>query len=476
LRKSAGSYAAAALRAAAIIVVAFAAMLPSPASAAQYAGVVIDAKTGKTLYSHRADARQAPASLTKMMTLSMLFEAMDQGAVSKSTRIPVSKRAAAMQPSKLGVPAGGSVSAEQAILALVTRSANDIAAAVGEYLGGSESKFAEMMTRKARSLGMSQTTFKNASGLPAAGQLTTARDMATLGIALREHFPRHYGYFATRSFKYGKQRIGNHNRLLGVVSGVDGIKTGYTRASGFNLVSSVQRDGRSIVAVVLGGKSGKSRNQQMASLIKAHMPKASTGADRMLVARKGGNAPLVIAAAEAPEAPVAALPAKGPTPVFRVADGDGAGQRIAQAHASAAAEETFDVASIERKLRQLAATEVPVPSRAPAESRTDPIVTATSELAYAPQPVAAAPQAMVSGWQIQIGATPSRDAAMALLEKAREKAPGALSSVEFHTETVEKNGDTLYRARFAGFDSKDAAWAACGQLKKKKFACIALAN
>lgn len=469
----------AALRAAAIVIVAIAALLPAQAGAAQYAGIVVDAKTGKTLYSHRDDARQAPASLTKMMTLYMLFEAIDSGSVSKSTRIPVSKRAAAMQPSKLGVPAGGSVSAEQAILALVTRSANDIASAVGEYLGGSESKFAEMMTRKARALGMSQTTFKNASGLPAAGQLTTARDMATLGIALREHFPRHYGYFATRSFKYGKQRIGNHNRLLGVVSGVDGIKTGYTRASGFNLVSSVQRDGRSIVAVVLGGKSGKSRNQQMASLIKAHMPKASTGADRTLVARKGGAAPLVVAAVEAPEAPAAGLPAKGPAPVFRVAAGDGAGQRIAQAHASAASDDAFDVASIERKLRQLAASEVPVPSRAPVESRTDPIVTASSSqaaLAYAPEAEAAAAVGIMPGWQIQIGATPSRDAAMALLEKAREKVPGALSGVALHTETVEKNGDTLYRARFAGFDSKDAAWAACGQLKKKKFACIALAN
>jgi len=225
----------------------------APASAAPtYAGIVVDAKTGKVLYSENADSLRYPASLTKMMTLYLTFEALESGKISLSSRVPVSANAAAEPPSKLGVGAGRSVTVEQAILALVTRSANDIATALGEYLGGSEARFAKMMTAKARSLGMSKTTYRNANGLPNTAQMTTARDQARLGIALRQHFPQYYGYFSTRSFKFGKQVIGNHNRLLGAVRGVDGIKTGYTRAAGFNLVTSVQADGRSLVGVVIG--------------------------------------------------------------------------------------------------------------------------------------------------------------------------------------------------------------------------------
>lgn len=453
------------------------------ARAAQYAGIVLDAKTGKTLYSYRADERQAPASLTKMMTLYLLFEAMDAGKVKKTTRITMSKRASGMAPSKLGIPAGGSLTAEQAILALVTKSANDVAAAVGEFLGGSEYKFAKMMTDRARSLGMNSTTFATASGLPASGQLTTARDMARLGAALREHFPQYYGYFSTRTFTFGKQRMGNHNRLLGKVKGMDGIKTGYTRAAGFNLVTSVERDGRSIVAVVLGGKSGKSRNQQMASLIEKYLPKASRGEDKMVVARAGGS--IVMAS-------VAELPDRGPQPTYRPRAEDPVEDRILTAHIVSAStmqvsaensdndSQTVDIATIQRRLREMKAHSLPVPTPSP---ETDPVVTASARrsenvgaLAYAPEAKADPTElAIAPGWQIQIGATSSRESAVDLLQRARSKAPGILSQVSYHTETIEKGNDVLYRARFAGFSSKKAAWAACGTLKKQKFACIALA-
>ncbi|RUX28603.1 D-alanyl-D-alanine carboxypeptidase, partial [Mesorhizobium sp. M4A.F.Ca.ET.050.02.1.1] len=184
-----------------------------------------------------------------------------------------SAHAAAEPPTKLGVKPGGSVSVDTAILSMVTKSANDSATALGELLGGNEANFARMMTAKARALGMNGTVFRNANGLPDPGQFTTAHDMAMLGIALREHFPQYYGYFSQRSFLYGRRRINGHNRLLGRIKGVDGIKTGYTRASGYNLVSSVNDGDRKLVAVVMGGASGRARDNQMAGLINAYMPK-----------------------------------------------------------------------------------------------------------------------------------------------------------------------------------------------------------
>src|SRR5690606_34832181 len=255
------------------------------AFAEKYAAIVIDARTGETLYSKNANSRRYPASLTKMMTLYMTFEALASGRISKSTPVVFSANAAAEPPTKLGVRKGGSITVETAILSMVTKSANDSATAMGELLGGSAAGFARMMTAKARQLVMKSTVFRNANGLPNSGQFTTAHDMALLGIALREHFPQYYDYFSVRSFKYGKRRINGHNRLLGRIKGVDGIKTGYTRASGFNLVSSVKSDGRLLVAVVMGGKTGRSRDNEMARLIKTYLPKASRRGGGDLIAR-----------------------------------------------------------------------------------------------------------------------------------------------------------------------------------------------
>lgn len=413
----------------------------SQANAKQpYSGIVMDAKTGKVLYGHRESARAYPASLTKMMTLYMMFDAMERGELNKNTRIRFSRHAASMQPSKLGVKAGSSITAEQAIYALVTKSANDAAAAVGEHLGGSEWEFARMMTAKAREIGMKDTTFRNASGLPDSKQVTTARDMAILGIALREHFPREYRYFATRSFKFGSRRYGNHNRLLGQIRGVDGIKTGYTRASGFNLVSSAEYKGRSIVAVVMGGRTGKSRNAQMAKLINTYLPKASRGPDRMIVA-KGGQQPNLFARLFGKKNP-APVPSRRP---------------LIETNAPAI---TANAYVAETPSRAIPSPVQPV--------TTDPMQTAS----VAPETTTSAP----SGWQIQIGAMPSRNSALERLATARERAPSVLANVANYTEEVESGGTILHRARFAGFNSKSDAWDACAALKKKKFDCLALAN
>ncbi|WP_415716487.1 serine hydrolase [Roseibium sp.] len=263
----------------------------------KYAGIVVDAKTGKTLYSSSADAYRYPASLTKIMTLYVIFEELEAGRLSLDSRLKVSKYASGRPPSKIGLKPGKTIRVKDAILALVTKSANDVATVVAENIGGSEKKFAERMTRTARQLGMKKTTFRNPHGLPNSGQRTSARDMATLGRAIQERFPQYYGYFKTRSYKYNGRTYGNHNRLLGRVKGVDGIKTGYIRASGFNLVTSVKRDGRHIVAVVMGGRSGKSRNAQMTKLINRYLPKASRGKKTAPAIVKRGIEPVFVASA-----------------------------------------------------------------------------------------------------------------------------------------------------------------------------------
>ncbi len=432
----------------------------APAAAnSKYAGIVVDAKTGKTLYAHDADELRYPASLTKMMTLYLVFEALERGAIKLDTRVKFSANAAKEPPTKLGVGVGRSITVEQAILALVTKSANDASTAIAEHLGGSEAKFARMMTEKARSLGMSRTTFRNAHGLPNSKQTTTARDMATLGIALREHFPRQYKYFSTRSFTFGKSRFGNHNRLLGVVRGVDGIKTGYTRASGFNLVSSVRDRDRSIVAVVMGGRTGASRNQQMKDLIARYLPKASTRGKGNLIARGApANTAVAIAALE--------LPKVGPVPSQRH-EGN---QRLAMAYAAPTPEPVVGRAAL---VNSLIAQKIAIPTPAPAVVPPMPVETAANQ---AVDPVTTASTTAMDGWMIQIGAMPDRNAAVELLARARDAGGSALSGAEPFTMAYAKNNEQLYRARFGGFDGQSAATRACNTLKKKGYACWATAN
>lgn len=250
----------------------------APLSSDKYAAIVVDANTGKVLFDRNSRELRYPASLTKMMTLYMLFEALETGRVDPAAQLPVTAFAASKPPSRLGLRPGQHIDVQTAILALCVRSANDVATVVAEYLGDSEARFAEMMTAKARQLGMNSTTFRNASGLPDADQRTSARDMAVLSTALRKRFPQHYHYFSNREFSYAGKIIRGHNDLLGRVDGVDGLKTGYIRASGFNLATSAGRGGRRIVAVVMGGETARARNAHMEELIEMYLPKASLAA------------------------------------------------------------------------------------------------------------------------------------------------------------------------------------------------------
>jgi D-alanyl-D-alanine carboxypeptidase len=241
--------------------------LSSAGKAAPYAALVVEVKSEKVLFEQNAHQLRYPASLTKMMTLYLVFEALERGRFTLNQRLLVSKRAAARPPSKLGLRVGDTITVEQAILALVTRSANDVATVVAEALSGSETAFAQQMTQAAQALGMWNSVFRNASGLPDGRQVTTAWDMFRLAKALQEHFPDYYRYFATTHFSYRNKNHRNHNRLLTSYTGTDGIKTGYIRASGYNLVASVHRNERHIIGVVFGGETAKSRNKHMEAIL-----------------------------------------------------------------------------------------------------------------------------------------------------------------------------------------------------------------
>lgn len=240
----------------------------TPAHAAPpYAELLLDPATGAVLHAVNADVTTQPASLTKMMTLFLAFDALDKGDLALDQLVPVSRRAQNMAPSKLGLVAGTTIRVEDAILGLVTRSANDAAVVLAEAVGGTEEQFAEMMTMKARMLGMRNTSFHNASGLPNSRQLTTARDIATLSQALIKGHTRHYPYFSRTSFTYNGAPVQSHNRLMSRYDGMDGIKTGFVNASGFNLAGTAVRNGRRLIAVVLGGRTSKERDNRVAALL-----------------------------------------------------------------------------------------------------------------------------------------------------------------------------------------------------------------
>jgi D-alanyl-D-alanine carboxypeptidase len=275
-----------------------------------FSSIIVDGNSGATLASNNPDGSRHPASLTKIMTLYLLFERLDAGKMKLDTEMPVSEHASEQDPTKLGLLPGQTIRVEDAIKGLVTRSANDAAVVIAEALAGNEDDFAKLMTRKAHMLGMSKTVYRNASGLPDDAQVTSARDQATLGRAIQDRFPRYYRYFSTSEFTFRGHSISNHNHLLGTVEGVDGIKTGYTRASGFNLVTSMRRGNRHLVGVVMGGHSGSSRDAIMRSLLAENLEKAST---RRTVAAITEHNPAE-ASSDVAEAEVAPSPAPAAAP------------------------------------------------------------------------------------------------------------------------------------------------------------------
>ncbi|MFN7055925.1 D-alanyl-D-alanine carboxypeptidase family protein [Hyphomonas sp.] len=280
--------------------VAVSALAIAPAAHAEkYAAIVVDAATGEVLHARNEDDPRYPASLTKVMTLYLLFEAIDSGEVTLTDRMTVSRAAASQPPSNLRLRAGDRMRVEDAIYALVTKSANDVAVVVAEYLAGSERAFAERMTARARELGLESTTFRNASGLPDAAQVSTARDLAMLADAVMNHFPHYYHYFQNQQFSWGGTTYRNHNELIRTVDGVDGIKTGYTRASGFNLMTSAVRDDRRVIAIMLGGATARSRNTHVTELVET----AFLALGQTPGTIDPGNRPVVFAAVRTPSNP-----------------------------------------------------------------------------------------------------------------------------------------------------------------------------
>jgi D-alanyl-D-alanine carboxypeptidase len=491
---------------------------------------VIDGNSGSVLEESNPDALRHPASLTKVMTLYLLFERLDAGRLRLDTPLKVSEHASEQAPTKLGLKPGQTIAVEDAIKGVVTKSANDAAVVIAENLGGSEEAFAAQMTQKAHALGMSRTTYVNASGLPDDDQITTARDQALLGRAIQDRFPRYYRYFSTTAFSFHGRTIHGHNHLLGSVAGVDGIKTGYTRASGFNLITSVHRDGRFIVGVVLGGRSAFERDAHMRALIDANIRLASARRTAPVLAERSDAKyalasvdPLVKAASKkavpAPADPKPAMAASlhatvgssepirpvavktiayhtvtvrsasmQPMPVLVPVVGDGAqgaaqpAQPVAEPvphraepapQPAESVEEAEQHAAPVEPAHTIVALREPTPAPAPAKPERAPAEAIKSgPVKQAALPPAPPPHAH-SGWVIQIGAYPAEQEARQHLSEARAKAHAALAAADPFTERVQKGDKALYRARFAGFD-KATAEAACRQLKHNDFACLAL--
>ena len=504
----------------------------------RYADIVVDANTGDVLHSTNADAIRYPASLTKIMTLYLLFEQLEAGRVKLDTQMEVSAHAASQAPTKLGLRPGQTLMVEDAIKALVTKSANDASVVIAEHLAGSEEEFARRMTRKARALRMTRTVYRNANGLPDPGQVTTARDQALLGLAIQDRFPRYYRYFSTKSFVYRGVRMSNHNRLLGQVPGVHGIKTGYIRASGFNLVSAVDRGNRRIVAVVLGGASARARDAKMRNLIE----------QKVMLASEKRTAPRIVEVADASapqpipqprpepqaraEEPVRVAAANGPVRVALPAPKPDIG--VVETQPAASRTEPPAPGSTEPirphlvktlsvkagTARTVAAASLlspePIAVRnalaAPDDDRLPPPppgarpgvlgVLSAKDMAQAPAqrtvtasvtpmasaaPAAAtrdpAPTSMPvadrkprnSGWIIQVGAFEARDEAREKLADAKSVAGNLLKGAEPYTEIYAKGDKRYYRARFAGL-KESTAEQACKELKRSKIACFTTRN
>jgi D-alanyl-D-alanine carboxypeptidase len=319
----------------------------------QFASIIVDGNSGATLSSNNPDGIRHPASLTKIMTLYLLFERLDSGKMKLDTEMDVSERASEQAPTKLGLRPGQTIRVEDAIKGLVTRSANDAAVVIAEAIAGDEDDFAKLMTRKARALGMTKTVYRNANGLPNDEQVTTARDQATLGRAIQDRFPRYYRYFSTSVFNYRGQSIRNHNRLLGNVEGVDGIKTGYTRASGFNLVTSMRRGNRHLIGVVLGGRSGGSRDAIMRNLLAENLERAATTRTVAAITERNSTDANTDVAEAAP-APRAAEPVQ-----------------VASAE-QAPAQATRSIAPAKPSLMAAAAAALPPPQAKPEQSKFEP--------------------------------------------------------------------------------------------------------
>jgi D-alanyl-D-alanine carboxypeptidase len=551
-----------------------------------FSSIIVDGNSGATLSANNPDGLRHPASLTKIMTLYLLFERLEAGKMKLDSEMQVSEHASEQAPTKLGLRPGQTIQVEDAIKGLVTRSANDAAVVIAEAIGGDEGGFAKLMTQKAHALGMTRTVYRNASGLPDDDQVTTARDQSTLGRAIQDRFPRYYRYFSTTAFNYHGHSIANHNHLIGSVEGVDGIKTGYTRASGFNLVTSMHRGNRFLVGVVMGGRSGGSRDAIMRGLLAENLEKAagkrtvaaitehnSVDANADVAEDEADSRPTqtvqgAVQVASAGPDPVVTQPARPAPPASRsvlaaataavpqtkpepakaeqarsepapFTNGVIQSQSIAAIPGSSEPMKPVRVKTVQIKAGQVklasagpaqpttpvtnalpsARQDVPETSSAvvakaevnkaeaaraemppqPANHGTGngvlgvlpassvPPSSTSQAMAYAdpaahsqPQPIqqngAIKPNAVHTGWIIQVGALESEGEAQQRIEAARDQSHGLLSKADPFTEPVIAKGDRkLFRARFAGLE-RDQAEAACRTLRRSDISCITVRN
>lgn len=385
----------------------------------QYASIVVDTGTGAILHAVNPDERAYPASLTKMMTLYLVFDALKSKRLTPDQRLPVSAHAQNRPPSKLGLRVGETITVRDAITALVTRSANDVAVVVAEALGETEARFAHLMTLRARELGMTRTVFRNASGLPNRHQVSTVRDMARLAIALQRDFPEYYHVFSTQSFTYRGQRHRNHNRLLTSFEGADGIKTGYIRASGFNVAVAAERNGRRLIGVTFGGQSAAARD--------SHMEKLLSNAFNAIFEGDG--------------------PSVTPLPTL-VASAEGTKDRPAAERLRGNRGDTVVAA----------AYAAPIPPLKPDAPDAPDAAEGSAEIPSEDR------------WAVQVGAFNRYAPAHQAATRAAQELP-SLQGLRVVIVPSKGQRGSLYRARLVGLP-QDAARAACRDLRAKKFQCL----
>ncbi|MBA4807523.1 D-alanyl-D-alanine carboxypeptidase [Brevundimonas sp.] len=431
----------------------------------RYAAIVIDAASGEVLFARHADSRRYPASLTKMMTLYLTFEALSQGKVDVDDVLTISPRAASQPPSKLGLAAGQTITLDDAMRATAVRSANDMAVAIAEHVGGSEARFTNLMTLKAEQLGMTQTRYATANGLPDARQLTSARDQAILARAIMRDFPQYYSYFGLHDWAYNGRNYRNTNGLLPSGNGYDGMKTGYTNASGYNLAASAVRDGRRLITIVLGGRSSASRNAHVAELMDTgfEVERRRSQGETIQIAQtffeqRGFG---VGSEALSPSAPVAYAS-------LGTDDEDAmGGESTAVAYTSAPAPAALPTRITPSPSERAAAETTAQAQRAPANL--------TASLNGAPARRAAPPPAReparatrpTGRWAVQVGAFKDEKVATDWLTEVNRRFRSQFASAERNVQTA---GD-WYRSRFTGL-TEDAAKAACDALSERRVTCM----
>ncbi len=445
--------------------------------------IVVDANNGKVLFANRADEIRAPASITKVMSLYLVFDALQSGRINWNTQMPVSKRAASRPRMRLGMPAGSTISVRDAVNAMIVLSANDASVVVAEYLGGTEDNFARIMTMKARSLGMRNTTFKNANGLPAQGHVSSARDIALMSIAMREHFPQYYNLFSQRQFSYRGKVYNGHNRVLDRIDGADGLKTGFTNAAGYTITTSVAKNGKKLVIVVLGGSSGRQRDDVVVTLANAYIGSASSSGKKRLFsgwnvaqsAWKGMRSPKQVAQ------PTQTQSVQAQSVQTRVDDSQ-------EALTTASVTSSKRLAALPSKtvIKSRTTVEIPVGQSAQVQAP-EMVEQAPTTFGQAPTTMAYADnnqqtvtelldKQVKHNYIVEVASLPDAKAANGFLKTIKSSLKDAKIASLGRVEPTTMDGKKVYSVRFGSFASEDAASAVCDKLTVQAFSCFVVAR